>query len=93
MTSPSPRCCTTATLPDPLIAMDLCYVIVEEVDVRRMVAWLMGDCAQTTALAPADAIGLSRLALETTHGVPPLDVRAWETLAIGSYSDERFGGS
>lgn len=34
---------TTATLPDPLLQMDLSYVIVEDADIRRMVAWLMDD--------------------------------------------------
>lgn len=34
---------TTATLPDPLLEMDLSYVIVEDADVRRLVAWLLGD--------------------------------------------------
>lgn len=34
---------TTATLPDPLLEMDLSYVIVEDADVRRMVGWLLGE--------------------------------------------------
>lgn len=34
---------TTATLPDPLLQMDLSYVIVEDADVRRMVAWLLDE--------------------------------------------------
>ncbi|MDQ3540625.1 MAG: LCP family protein [Chloroflexota bacterium] len=34
---------TTATLPDPLLEMDLSYVIVEEADVRRLVAWLLNE--------------------------------------------------
>lgn len=34
---------TTATHFDPILQMELSYVIVEEADVRRMVAWLMND--------------------------------------------------
>ncbi len=34
---------TTATYPDPILGMELSYVIVEEADVRRLVAWLMND--------------------------------------------------
>lgn len=34
---------TTATHFDPILRMELSYVIVEEADVRRLVAWLMND--------------------------------------------------
>jgi len=34
---------TTATHFDPILQMELSYVIVEEADVRRLVAWLMSD--------------------------------------------------
>ena len=34
---------TVATYPDPLLGLDLSYVIVDEAEVRKQVAWLLGE--------------------------------------------------
>lgn len=34
---------TVATFPDPLLELDLSYVIIDEAEVRKQVAWLLGD--------------------------------------------------
>lgn len=34
---------TVATFPDPLLELDLSYVIIDEAEVRKQVAWLLGE--------------------------------------------------